>query len=87
MSWLTANTVTEANLAAKFLSRLSKVSLQEVRNSSCKSSGLLIDDEDVELAIRKRKLKTVLFVLNVMLAFSPASLLQNATLTFKRDSR
>ena len=76
MSWLTINIVAEANLAAKLLSRLNKLSLQGVRNNSYEPSGLLINVEDVKLAISKMNLKTVMFAINVKLAFSPTSLLQ-----------
>ena len=45
----------------RFTLILSKLSLQGVCNNSYESSGLLIVDEDVELAIRKQKLKSMLF--------------------------
>ena len=77
MSWLMANKVAEANLAAKLLLRLCKLSLQGVRNNSCKPSGMLIIDKDIKLAISKQRLKTVLLAPNAKLAFSPASLRQN----------
>ena len=38
MSWLTANTVVEANLAAKLFLRLNKLNLQGIRNNSCEPS-------------------------------------------------
>ena len=47
----------------------------------------MINDEDVELAISKKNLKTLMFALDATLAFSPTSILQNATLVFKRDNR
>ena len=58
VSWLTANTEAEANLATKLLPRLSKLSLQGVHINFCEPSGLLIVNEDVELAISIQKLKT-----------------------------
>ena len=69
-----ANTVAEANLTAKLLLGLSKLGLQGVCINSCKPSGLLIVDEDIEFAISKQKLKTMLLALNVKLVFSPAFL-------------
>ena len=80
VSWLTANTVAEANLAIKLLSSLSKLSLHGVRINSCEPSGLLIVDEDIEFIISKQKLKTVLLALNAKLAFSLALLRQNVML-------
>ena len=50
---LKTNTTTEINLVMKFLSWLSKLSLQGVRNNSYEPSGMLIDDEDVELVVNK----------------------------------
>jgi len=71
MSQIMANIVAKANIAAKLLPRICKLSLQGVHNNSCVLSELLIVDEDVKLAISKQKLKTVLLVLNAKLAFSP----------------
>ena len=70
--WLTTNIVAEANLAAKLLPRPSKLSLHGVRNNSCESSGMLIVDKDIKLAINKQRLKTVLLAPNTKLAFNPA---------------
>ena len=71
---------------SRFTLILSKLSLQGAHNNSCELSGLLIIDKNVELAIRKQKSKIVQFALNAILAFSPASLLQNTIVIFKRDS-
>ena len=65
----------EINLTVILLSRLSKLSLQGVRNNSYELRGLLIIDKDVKLVVSKQKLKTVLFALNMILAISPAFLL------------
>jgi len=67
MSWLMANTVAEANLAAELLSRLSKLNLQGVHNNFCEPNGMLIVNEDVKLAISKQRLKTVLLAPNAKL--------------------
>ena len=77
-----ANTVAEANLAAKLLPRRCKLSLQGVYNNFCEPSRLLIVDEDVKLAISKQRLKTVMLASNAKLAFNPAFLQQNAMLAF-----
>jgi len=82
MSWLVANTVVEANITAKLLSRLCKLNLQGVRNNSCVPSGLLIVDEDVKLTISKQKLKAVLLALNVKLTFILVFSQKNAMLKF-----
>ena len=82
MSWLMDNTVAEANLATKFLPRLSKLSLQGVRSNSYEPSGMLIVGKVFKLAINKQRLKTVLLTSNTKLAFSPAFLQQNAILAF-----
>ena len=74
MSWLTANTVAEANPPIKLLPKLSKLSLQGVRNNSCEPSGMLIVDKDVKLAISKQRLKSVLLTPSEKLAFSPTFL-------------
>ena len=69
-----ANTVAEANLAAKLLLRLSKLSLQGVCNNFYEPSGMLIIDEDIKIAISKKRLKTAMLALKAKLAFSPAFL-------------
>ena len=44
----------KANLAAKLLSRLSKLNLQGVRINSCEPNGLLIVNKDVKFTISKQ---------------------------------
>jgi len=72
----------DANLAAKLLPRLNKLSLQRDCNNTCEPNVLWIDDENVKLAISKKRLKTMILALNTKLTFSPAFLQQNAMLAF-----
>ena len=82
VSWLTANTEAEANLVAKLLPRLSKLSLHGVCNNSCEPNRMLIVDEDVKLPINKERLNTMLLALNAKLTFSPMFRQQNVMFMF-----
>ena len=66
-----ANIVAEANLIAKLLLRLNKLSLQGVRINSCEPSGLLIVDKDVKLTISKQSSHPRVSAPNANLAFTP----------------
>ena len=50
-----ANTAMETTVAAELLSRLGKLSLQEIYNNPRKPIRILIVDEGVELAVSKQK--------------------------------
>ena len=55
MSWLMVNIGAETNLAFRLLSRLCKLSSQEVCNNPCKPIRMLIVNKGVELIVSKLK--------------------------------
>ena len=60
----------KANLAAKLLSRLSKLNLQGVRINSCEPNGLLIVNKDVKFTISKQSSRPRVSAPNAKLAFT-----------------